>query len=77
MARKRSETARKLRLKKVPVIAYLEPEQADALKRLSEQSGQPQQFFIRQGVEWALDRYSRGVFAAFIEQRRRKSLKGE
>jgi hypothetical protein len=72
---KRSKTARRLRLKKIPVLAYLEPEQAEALKELSKRLKQPQQFFIRQGVEWALDRYSRGVFPLFIEQRRLAKMK--
>lgn len=76
MKPKKSKTATTLGLKnKVPVIAYLEIKQAEALKKLSAETGQPQQFFIREGVRWALDRYTRGVFSVFIEQRRRKQEK--
>jgi hypothetical protein len=72
MASKRTKTSIKLRLKKVPVLAYLEPEQAAELKALSERTRVPQQVYIREGIDWVLDRHSpENMFKRFIEMKRR------
>ena len=45
--------------KKKAVPAYLEPEQAAALKRLSEKTRVPQQAYLREAVDMLLDRYKK------------------
>lgn len=54
MARKKSA---KDRLLKIPVQAYLEPEQAQALKELSDQTRVPQQVYLREAVDLMLKHY--------------------
>jgi predicted DNA-binding protein len=54
MTAKKSGARHKLRLIKVPVQAYLEPEQAAELKALSERTRVPQQAYLREGVEYVL-----------------------
>lgn len=49
----------KARLIKIPVQAYLEPEQAEALKVLSTQTRIPQQVYIREAIAALLAKYSR------------------
>ena len=56
-ARKKTSASSKLRLVKVPVQAYLEPEQAKALKALSERTRVPQQAYMREGIEYVLEKY--------------------
>lgn len=60
MARKKTAAQNKLRLTKVPVQAYLEPAQAEALKALSDKTRVPQQAYIREGVDIVLAKYRRG-----------------
>jgi hypothetical protein len=55
MKAKKSSASTKLRLVKIPVQAYLEPEQAAKLKALSERTRVPQQVFLREGVEYVLE----------------------
>lgn len=63
----------KLRLQKIPVQAYLEPAQSKALKELSERTRVPQQVYLREGVDYVLNRYAPGVsFMLQIERRRMK-----
>jgi hypothetical protein len=57
MARKKSVSSSKLRLLKRQVIAYLEPEQADELKSLSDRTRVPQQVYLREGVDMVLAKY--------------------
>jgi hypothetical protein len=54
---KKSSAQSKLRLIKVPVQAYLEPEQARALKALSVRTRVPQQTYLREGIEYVLTKY--------------------
>jgi len=56
-ARKKTSASSKLRLVKVPVQAYLEPEQARALKELSVRTRVPQQAYLREGIEHVLAKY--------------------
>ena len=51
MAKKKSALQDRLRLVKVPTMAYLDPEQAVALRELSAKSGKPMQSYLREGVE--------------------------
>jgi predicted DNA-binding protein len=53
------KTSSKQRLIKIPVQAYLEPEQAMALKALAERTRIPQQFYIREGIEAVLAKYGK------------------
>lgn len=55
--RKRTSAQKTLRLKKVPVQAYLEPEQAAGLRALSERTRVPQQEYIREGIDVVLAKY--------------------
>jgi hypothetical protein len=59
MARKKTGASSKLRLIKIPVQAYLEPEQAEALRELSERTRVPQQVYIREGINHVLEKYRR------------------
>jgi hypothetical protein len=59
MARKRTMAQETLRLTKIPVQAYLEPEQAADLKALSARTRVPQQAYIREGVDLVLARYAK------------------
>lgn len=61
MVRKKSATSSKLRLLKKQVIAYLEPEQAEELKELSDRTRVPQQVYMREGVDMVLAKYRRGA----------------
>ncbi len=56
-ARKKTSASSKLRLIKVPVQAYLEPGQARALKALSQRTRVPQQSYLREGIEYILEKY--------------------
>jgi hypothetical protein len=56
-ARKKTSASSKLRLIKKPVQAYLEPEQAEALKALSQRTRVPQQAYLREGIEYVLAKY--------------------
>ena len=57
MVKKKTASQEKLRLTKIPVQAYLDPEQSEALKVLSAQTRVPQQAYIREGVEYVLAKY--------------------
>lgn len=58
MAHKKTSASSKLRLKyKVPVQAYLEKEQAAALKALSARTRVPQQVYLREGIDHVLEKY--------------------
>ena len=59
MKRKKTATQEKLRLKKVPFLAYLEPEQADSLKGLSERTRVPQQAYVREGIDLVLAKHKK------------------
>lgn len=61
MIRKKSGAQRRLRLIKIPVQAYLEPEQATELRALSERTRVPQQEYIREGIDAVLAKYRRGA----------------
>lgn len=54
MTPRKTSTSSKSRLTKVPVQAYLEPEQVAELKALSERTRVPQQVYIRDGIEYIL-----------------------
>jgi hypothetical protein len=45
------------RLKKEPLMLYAEPEQADALKELSARTRIPQQAFLREGLDYVLEKH--------------------
>ena len=47
-----------VRLKKVLVSCYLDPEQLDQLKRLSERTGAPMTHYMREGVALVLEKYA-------------------
>lgn len=47
-----------VRLKKVLVSCYLQPEQLDQLKSLSERTGAPMTHYLREGVALVLDKYA-------------------
>ncbi len=57
MAKKKSALQNRLRLVKVPTMAYLDPEQAAGLRELSAKSGKPMQLYLREGVDLVLARY--------------------
>ena len=57
MASKKTKSSSKNRLLKTQVIAYLEPSQAQALKRLSAETRVPQQVYMREGVDLVLAKY--------------------
>jgi hypothetical protein len=50
----KAKLSSKQRLVKIPVQAYLEPEQVAELKALSERTRVPQQAYLREGVEHVL-----------------------
>jgi len=56
---KRKKKSSRARLRKVALMCYLEPEQVEALRLLSEQLRQPVQFFVRQGVDHVRNQYRR------------------
>jgi len=56
---RKSSASSKMRLIKIPVQAYLEPEQAAGLKALSDQTRVPQQAYIREGIDAVLAKYKR------------------
>jgi predicted DNA-binding protein len=45
------------RLKKILISCYLEPEQLEQLKVLSEKTGAPMTHYLREGVALVLDKY--------------------
>jgi predicted DNA-binding protein len=47
------------RLKKVATTLYLEPEQADSLRQLSERTRVPQQAYMREGIALVLAKYAK------------------
>lgn len=47
------------RLRKVALMAYLEPEQAAALRDLSSKTGAPVNYYVRRGVDLVLAEYSK------------------
>ena len=47
------------RLKKTQIAAYLEPEQADALKALSGKTRVPMQAYLREGLDMVLEKYKK------------------
>ncbi len=47
------------RLKKVAATIYLEPEQVEALRKLSERTRVPQQAYMREGLDLVLAKYSK------------------
>ncbi len=57
MAKKKSALQNRLRLVKVPTMAYLDPEQAAGLRELSAKSGKPMQSYLREGVDLVLAKY--------------------
>jgi hypothetical protein len=59
MKAKKSAASTKLRLIKIPVQAYLEPEQASELRALSERTRVPAQAYIREGIDVVLAKYRR------------------
>jgi hypothetical protein len=54
---RRTKSQEILGLIKRPVMVYLDPPQADALKALSARHGRPQQQFLREGLEYILKKY--------------------
>jgi hypothetical protein len=59
MAKKKSALQNRLRLVKVPTMAYLDPEQATALRELSAKSGKPMQSYLREGVDLVLAKHGK------------------
>jgi hypothetical protein len=57
MSSKRKDS--KSRLTKVPITVYLEPEQAEALRALSEATHVPQQAYMRAGLDWVLEQVAK------------------
>lgn len=57
MAPKKTGAQKRLRLIKISVQAYLEPEQVKALRELSVRTRVPQQVYIREGVDAVLAKY--------------------
>jgi Ribbon-helix-helix domain len=57
MAKKKTALQNRLRLVKVPTMAYLDPEQATALRELSAKSGKPMQSYLREGVDLVIEKY--------------------
>jgi hypothetical protein len=57
----------RLKLHKIPVMAYLEPEQVAALRALSLRTHVPQQVYLRQGLDLILKAKGANVssFAAY------------
>lgn len=47
------------RLKKVAATIYLEPEQVEALRKLSERTRVPQQAYMREGLDLVLAKYTK------------------
>ena len=45
------------RLKKILVSCYLEPEQLERLKELSERTGAPMTHYMREGIALVLEKY--------------------
>jgi predicted DNA-binding protein len=45
------------RLKKILVSCYLEPEQLEQLKHLSERTGAPMTHYLREGVVLVIEKY--------------------
>jgi hypothetical protein len=59
VVRKKASVQNRLRLIKIPVQAYLEPEQAQELRALSERTRVPAQAYIREGIDVVLAKYRR------------------
>ena len=47
-----------VRLKKILVSCYLDREQLDRLKTLSEKTGAPMTYYLREGVALVLEKYA-------------------
>ncbi len=47
-----------VRLKKVLVSCYLDREQLDRLKELSQRKGEPMTYYMREGIALVLDKYA-------------------
>lgn len=47
-----------IRLKKILVSCYLDPEQLDRLKELSHRKGEPMTYYLREGVALVLEKYA-------------------
>jgi predicted DNA-binding protein len=47
-----------VRLKKILVSCYLDREQLDRLKSLSDKTGAPMTYYMREGVALVLDKYT-------------------
>ena len=59
VAKKKTALQNRLRLVKVPTMAYLDPEQAAALRELSSKSGKPMQAYLREGVDLVLAKHGK------------------
>lgn len=59
MKSKKTQAMRTLRLIKVPVQAYLDPEQAAELRALSDRTRVPAQAYIREGIDVVLAKHGR------------------
>jgi hypothetical protein len=57
MKSRTSSPSSKVRLIKIPVQAYLEPEQAAELRALSDRTRVPAQAYIREGIDVVLAKY--------------------
>lgn len=47
----------RLKLHKIPFLAYLEPEQRDELRALSQRTNVPQQVYLREGLNLVLKKH--------------------
>ena len=50
----------RLKLHKIPFLAYLDPEQREELRDLSLRTHVPQQVYLREGLNWVLQKYRSG-----------------
>lgn len=55
--KRKKTSSSKRRLRKVPFQAYLHPEQAEGLRELAERMREPQQRYVREGVDLVLAKY--------------------
>jgi hypothetical protein len=56
-----AKRARKSRLKKAALPFYPEPESAQQLRELSARTRVPQQVYLREGLDYVLDKYKRAT----------------
>jgi predicted DNA-binding protein len=47
-----------VRLKKILVSCYLDQEQLDRLRELSQRKGEPMTYYMREGIALVLDKYA-------------------